>query len=158
MPRKYYYRRPSYGSRDKYSVEQNTFRMTLGPELAQNSIIVVPSTTIEGMRKVKHLTISLSNSGSTANTVYWAIVYVPYGYTANNLRLPDPNAGGALYEPNQFVMNAGVCDLDAGPTRISTPIARNLNSGDSIYLILGSPGLGATMNLNGLVRYAITLQ
>ena len=157
MPRRYYPRR-SYGSRDKYSVEQNTFRITLDNNTAQNSIVVVPSTTIEGMRKVKHITISVSNSGSTVNTLYWAIVYVPAGYTCNNLRLPDINSGGALYEPNQFVMNAGCFDLDAGPSRLTSPVARNLNSGDSIYLVVGSPGLGSTMNLNGLVRYAITLQ
>lgn len=158
MPRRYYYRR-SYGGRDKYSVEQNTFRIELTQQSDQGNIVCVPATTIEGMRKVKHITISLAeNSNGGVGHIYWALVYVPAGYTPNNLTLPNPNAGGALYEPNGFVMNAGCMDTQAGPHRISSPIAKNLNSGDSIYLLLGAVGLVSTMSLTGLIRYAITLQ
>lgn len=158
MPRRYYYRR-SYGGKDKYSVEQNTFNFQLTQASPQNSITCVPATTVEGMRKVKHLTISVSNTNTGGTgSLYWAIVYVPYGYNANNLNLPTVNAGGSLYEPNQFVMNAGCLDFDAGPHRISTPVSRNLNSGDSIQLVVGSPGLASTLNVHGLIRYAITLQ
>ena len=109
------------------------------------------------MRKVKHLTISLGNiTGS--GVIYWALVFVPSGYSPNTLNLPTQNSAGNLYEPNQFVMNCGCIDVDAGPTRISSPISRNLNSGDSIQLVLGSPGLSAQIDVTGIIRYAITLQ
>ena len=39
-----------------------------------------------------------------------------------------------MYEPNQFVMNCGVVDPSAGPIRFTSPVSRNLNDGDSIYL------------------------
>jgi len=41
-----------------------------------------------------------------------------------------------MYEPNQYVMNCGVVDPNAGPTRFSSRISRNLNSGDRLYLVL----------------------
>ena len=73
MPRRYYPRR-SYGSRDKYSIQQNTFRLLLTPQAPQNNIVCVPDTTTEGMRKVKHLTISLGNiTGS--GVIYWALIF-----------------------------------------------------------------------------------
>ena len=156
MPRRYYPRR-SYGSRDKYSIQQNTFRLLLTPQAPQNNIVCVPDTTTEGMRKVKHLTISLGNiTGS--GVIYWALIFVPSGYSPNSLNLPTQNSAGNLYEPNQFVMNCGCIDIDAGPCRISSPIARNLNAGDSIHCLLGSPGLAAQIDVTGIVKYAITLQ
>ena len=41
-----------------------------------------------------------------------------------------------MYEPNQYVMNCGVVDPTAGPIRFYTPLARNLNNGDSIVLVV----------------------
>lgn len=156
MPKRYYPRR-SYGSRDKYSVQQNTFRLLLSQQNPQNNIVCVPDTNVEGMRKVKHLTISLGNlSGS--GVLYWALVFVPAGYTANTLNIPAQNAGGSLYEPNQFVMNCGCVDIDAGPCRISSPVARNLNSGDSIQCIVAAPGTTGNIDVTGIIKYAITLQ
>ena len=132
MPyRKTNYKRRFY-SKDKYSVEQYSFTATLATtqtnNLYQGAVTVVPTSTTQGMRKVKHLTVSLNfNLGSF---LYWALVYVPEGYTYNPL-----NSQGSLYEPNQFVMSSGLLNNNAGPSRITTPLARNLNSGDSIYLI-----------------------
>ena len=57
-----------------------------------------------------------------------------------------------MYEPNQFVMNCGVIDNDAGPIRMSSPLGRNLNDGDSIYLIVRPI---AEMSIYCTVRYAI---
>ena len=156
MPLRRYNSRRYVVNKDKYSIQQNTFRLLLTSQAPQNYIICVPDTNVEGMRKVKHLTISLGNiTGS--GVIYWALVFVPSGYSPNTLNLPTQNAGN-LYEPNQFVMNCGCIDVDAGPTRISSPISRNLNSGDSIQLVLGSPGLSAQIDVTGIIRYAITLQ
>ena len=62
-----------------------------------------------------------------------------------------------MYEPNQFVMNCGVIDPSAGPIRFTSPIARNLNDGDAIYMLVRNT-TGGTQQYNCVVRYAITLQ
>ena len=144
----------NFKNRDKYSVEQTSF--TVNPsDTPQNNLYqavttIVPAITAQGMRKVKHLTVSL---GCTSNIglIYWALVYVPAGYTPNYL-----NDSGEMYEPNQFVMNCGLTDTDAGPQRVSSRISRNLNSGDSIALVIGTRSQGGAVY--GVVKYAITLQ
>lgn len=163
-----YYRRPLGRSRyiraprNKYSVEQKTFRLvpsaTAVNTLYQVSSPVVESVDIQGTRKVKHLTINLtpSNQGGTGTDtigpIYWALVYVPQGTIPGSLAL-----NASMYEPNQYVMNCGVVDPSAGPIRFSSPVSRNLNSGDSIYLLIGGVSYSATDNYYGTVRYAITL-
>lgn len=162
-----YYRRPLGRSRyiraprNKYSVEQKTFQTTLPStqinNLNQTSLQLVEPITIQGMRKVKHLMINLALTGTTSNDamnpLYWAIVYVPQGTTVGNMQL-----NGTMYEPNQYVMNCGVVDPTAGPIRFSSPLSRNLNSGDAIYLLAGVNNLStSTINVNGCCKYAITL-
>ena len=156
MP-KFYKRYPRRtGPKDKYSVEQQAAVIDVAAG-GQQAVQLITPTTTQGMRKVKHLTISVASNGATsASAIYWAIVYVPQGTTPNPLAL-GTGSYASLYEPNQFVMNCGVMDLDAGPARVATPLSRNLNSGDSIYVILANPA-GAAMQLQTVVRYAITLQ
>ena len=147
-------------NRDKYSKENFRTEVTTGANLVnglyQGGQVIVPPTTTQGMRKVKHITVGLAKQSSdtefTEHPFHWALVYVPEGYTAN----PIGAAGGSLYEPNQYVMACGVIDPDAGPIRIRSPIARNLNSGDSISLVIGS--LLQTKAYVGVVSYAVTLQ
>ena len=157
MPK--YYRRKRYtsGARDKYSIETKTLRLTTGDSvvngLYQQAILVVPPTTVEGMRKVKHLTCTLCPNQTQQTLVYWAVVYIPEGYNAN----PLSGVGAtACYEPSQYLISSGIADPDAGPVRVNTPLSRNLNSGDSIWLVVGT--LSPSIGVNGLVRYAITLQ
>ena len=61
-----YYRRPykraRYGKRIKYSVQQKAFSFA-APPATTTTIEVVPATTIEGMRKVKHLTVNATVQG-----------------------------------------------------------------------------------------------
>jgi len=76
-------------NRDKYSVEQTGLFFKLPQtnpvnELYQTGILVVPSSTTQGMRKVKHLTVQLSTVNSVAG-IYWALVFVPEGYNPNAL-------------------------------------------------------------------------
>ena len=150
-----YYRRPYKrmrgGKRIKYSVQQKAFAFNADAG-GSTSQVIVPPTTLEGMRKVKHLTVNLSAPIDTQ--FYWALVYVPQGTTVNAINLTS-TAG--MYEPNQFVMNCGIIDTNAGPIRISTPLARNLNDGDAIYLVVLPVGAGTT-SIRGTVRYAISLQ
>ena len=53
-------------------------------------------------------------------------------------------------------MNCGG-DPSAGPIRFS-PVARNLNDGDSIYLLVRNTNNTTAVTYNAVVRYAITLQ
>lgn len=152
MPRRYI--RRYYGGRDKYSIEQTAGQLS-ADEGGDANVIVVPAADLQGMRKVKHLTLTLAaiaGPTSAATIVYWAIVYVPEGYNPKTLNL----TGTGLYEPNQFVMNCGVLNVQGGPNRISSPISRNLNGGDRIYLILKASASGYTFQY--VARYAITLQ
>ena len=154
-----YYRRPykraRYGKSIKYSVQQKAFGFAATGD-ATSAQVIVPPTTLEGMRKVKHLTVNIA-ADSTAKTMYWALVYVPQGTTPQSISVSTATTLPSMYEPNQFVMNCGIVDIDAGPTRFHSPIARNLNDGDAIFLVVRPVGAGAT-NIIGTVRYAISLQ
>ena len=61
-----------------------------------------------------------------------------------------------MYEPNQFVMNCGVVDPSAGPIRFTSPVSRNLNDGDSIYLLIRNTLADFALQYQAVVRYAIT--
>ena len=155
MP-KYYRRVVSRGSRDKYSVEQSAGTVAVDATSGNGGVVVVPPSTVQGMRKVKHLTISMATPSATTNpsVLYWALVYVPQGTTASTLQI---DSGGSMYEPNQFVMGCGVFDFDGGPLRVRCPLSRNLNSGDQIGLVVHAlPGGAYTYQY--VVRYAVTLQ
>ena len=156
MP-KYYKKRYYRGSRDKYSVEQQAGELSVAAS-QQAYTVVVPDTGVQGMRKVKHLTVSAAANFSTAGDphvdMFWALVYVPQGTNPSTLSVSGTTG---MYEPNQFVMNCGVWDFSAGPCRISSPVSRNLNSGDRIVLIVANPQAIPAF-VRYVVRYAITLQ
>ena len=135
------------------SIQNKAFSLRL-PQGASTNQIVVPATTLEGMRKIKHLQVNLTCSVENVN-IWWALVYVPQGTEASELNVTSGIA--EMYEPNQYVMNCGIVDPSAGPIRFSSPLARNLNNGDSIQLCLVSDSQ-ADLNVNGTVRYAVTLQ
>lgn len=154
------YLRPLMPPRNKYSIEQKSFQESANTTLPVNSIYqdtftIVDSTTLQGMRKVKHIMCNLTITGSTGsdaiNPLYWAIVYVPQGTSVGAL-----NLNNSLYEPNQYVMNCGVIDPSAGPIRFTSPVARNLNSGDKIELVVGKTSASAA-TYSGVFKYAITL-
>ena len=153
MPYRRPYKRARYGKRLKYSVQNKAFSLLLN-QGAATSQVVVPATALEGMRKVKHLQVNLTTSVDSVH-IWWALVYVPQGTEAGELNVTSGIA--EMYEPNQYVMNCGIVDPSAGPIRFSSPIARNLNSGDAIQLCLVSDA-DTNINVNGTVRYAITLQ
>ena len=51
-------------------------------------------------------------------------------------------------------MNCGIADSNAGPIRFWTPLARNLNDGDRIYLLIRHQAT-ETISIRTLIRYAI---
>ena len=153
-----YYRRPYKrargGKRIKYSVQQKAFQFVCAAGTTTGQLIV-PATTLEGMRKVKHLSINLTSTGTVQ--FWWVLAYVPQGTTPGGITIGSSTAGTAMYEPNQFVMNCGIINPDAGPIRISSPLGRNLNDGDSIILLV-RPNSTADASIQGTCRYAISLQ
>lgn len=147
--------------RDKYSIETTFVNQTItaipsgATSAATISFKVVNPVTVQGMRKVKHLEVTLA--GNTNSRVVWALVYVPQvDLSLANLTLNTDNAS-SLYEPNQFVMMSGTTDFAAGMLRFRTPMARNLNSGDAIVLLLKNL-TSVDVTVSGTIRYAITLQ
>nr|QIR82148.1 hypothetical protein [unidentified] len=162
--------RPRISNRDKYSVEHtvcvtpssNDWTNVAATETTQASdqfhYTVVPPTTTEGMRKVKHITLSFSANGEAGPPLLYALVFVPQGYIPNYIHYPLLGDPGSLYEPNQFVMSCGVLDFSGGPLRIRCPLSRNLNSGDSIHLVLADPDQGTSVSYTINATYAITLQ
>ena len=154
MP-KYYKKKYYKGSRDKYSVEQIAGALEI-PAASQAYSTVVGDTGVQGMRKVKHLTVSVSSSSGTVGGVaYWALVYKPQGVALNQMNITGTST---MYEPNQYVMGCGVFDFNGGPLRIRCPLSRNLNSGDSVCLIMANPSSSTPLIVRYVVQYAITLQ
>ena len=152
-------RRRSWGVRRaaKYSTQPKAlnFAATQG---TTTTAIVVPSTVTEGMRKVKHLTVNATVQGES-DAFYWALVYVPQGTAPGGINIATSATSPGMYEPNQFVMNCGVVDGTAGPIRFGSPLGRNLNDGDAIYLLVRPIPTGSGLNISiaATVRYAISL-
>ena len=66
----------------KYSLTKVSTPASATAGLYQNTANIVPFTSVEGMRKVKHITCTLTGGAGVDNGfVAWALVYVPEGYT-----------------------------------------------------------------------------
>ena len=154
MPKYSGKKRYTYRGRDKYSVEQSFINGTASAATTA-AFAVVPPTDIQGMRKVKHLTVSLMPQASGTSSLVWCLFYLPAGMTAPGF---SSTSGAPIVEPNQYVMNCGIYNSAAGPMRVTSPVSRNLNSGDQVILLVRALGAGESVAFSGLVRYAITLQ
>ena len=93
--------------------------------------------------KVKNFRLNVVFASNVS--VLWALVYVPEGMPVGGLSLSATAANSvpkSLYEPQQFLIASGIysgtaTDLgaSAGPLRVWSPLARNLNPGDGIFLV-----------------------
>jgi hypothetical protein len=107
--------------------------------------IVVASTTAQGVRKVKNPTLRLVMAPpQPASPVVWALVYCPQGFPAGSLVLTMGVAGQpptSIFEPNQNVIMSGLLNPTgtAEPVTYRSRLARNLDSGDAIYLLFMNP-------------------
>ena len=167
MYRRRNYKRPR-SNKDKYSVEQTSLVTPLIQDWQQFEAVgnltasrqisfsILAPTDIQGMRKVKHFELTFS-SPNPDSRFYYALVYVPQGYEPQRINIPNPNYAISMYDANQFVISQGVLDFDGGPLRIRSPLSRNLNSGDSIYLLIATD-MSSGNPLLATVRYAITMQ
>ena len=121
------------GRKLKYAFEQRAGTVTTNSG-GNASQVLVDYSAENGVRNVKHLTLSMAYGGAAADAsaIWWAIVYNPAGVTNELLAVNNER----LYEPNQYVMACGCFDFNAGPLRVHVPTSRNLNSGDKICLLL----------------------
>ncbi len=92
--------------------------------------------------KCKNFRINIVFASSVS--VLWALVYVPEGMPIGTLNTGTPaqSPAGSLYEPQQFLIASGLYSsaavnsgANAGPLRVWSPLARNLNPGDGIFFI-----------------------
>lgn len=178
--------RPYRAKYAKYSNETVAFNAGLTADLDGNlsfpeesgeggvtsrGLLIVPPTNVLGNRKVKNFTIKITANGND-DQIFAALVYVPEGTLASPLQVGGPVQ--SMYEPNQNVIctfiippnctrdaNSAITDSSA-PTQIvvSTRLARNLNTGDSVVLVFSTPnGLSCTneepLTVSGTCNFAI---
>lgn len=174
-----YYSKPIIRSgRSKYSNETTCFNAVLTADVAAGSTIpvnnagqaneykgfvIVPATNVYGTRKVKNFTIRITAHNNDSPLV-GALVYVPEGTKAMDMSVTNPTQ--SLYAPQQNVICTFMIPSQAGDddsdsiTTISSKLARNLSSGDSIMLVLCNAydmeaSAGAPIGVVGTVNYAI---
>lgn len=147
-------------SNETYNV---TFQYQWTSVPTSSAVTMIPASDVQGLRKVKNFTINISQSPTFnsqgavqfASSFIYALVYVPAGTTANAITIGSGNAAASLYEPNQNVICSGVCDSASGQLRISSRLARNLNSGDSVALVLRPTQTSGTEG--NITRASVTL-
>ena len=142
----------------KYSNE--TYNATVTFSLAaqtQAATSLISAVDTQGTRKAKNFTLRFVFGGPVP--LMFALVYVPQGQNPGNLTLGTIENPASLYEPNQNVILSGyiVSQSNQAPT-FRTRLARNLNSGDSIALIIRSvDGTAiASASLGIILNYAIS--
>lgn len=161
----------------RYSNETSTFSIdsaiaadstaTFPVYSGKNGKVLVEAANIQGTRKVKNMTISLSTSQINV-PVYCAVVYVPQGTEASSININASATAGpnSLYEPNQnvimqFVLNPVYTQgQGSNVQRFKTRLARNLDSGDKIALIM-APSTSTQsaidhFKVSGTFNYAIS--
>lgn len=162
------YRRPRNYSRrvktSKYSSETYAIADSLVSSAAtlKGTFSVVPQTEILGVRKVKNFTVNIAyhiNTGEQIDhrSIFWALVYVPQGTTPSPMQVGTSATFLSLYEPNQNVILSGMAVLNEPSKTYRSRLARNLNSGDSIYLVVQGDLTGDFNDLlQASINYAIS--
>lgn len=146
----------------KYSNETtnffNNYSISGGASLQTGKIPLIVQTPVQGMRKCKNFTLSICCASDVP--ILFALVYVPQGTNPSDLNIGTADNPTSIYEPNQNVIISGVIPKDlTTPVVKYTPLARNLNSGDQIFLVLRSAStFPETFNLALYcqLNYAIT--
>ena len=145
----------------KYSNETQNFQVTYTPPqqadqqvIYEKACVFVEPLGAQGMRKVKNFTIQLLTTYT--KPLIWALVYVPQGTNPSSLDFEKNvvyESPQSLYEPNQNVILSGVTIDGSSQQTWRTRLARNLNSGDGIALVLSTQvkvteafGISCTVN------------
>ena len=143
------YRRSGYKRGPKYSSETSTMNTTFDRTLAQWSqgcnICMIPPTQMQGMRKAKNFTLSFSKTLGDQpvfdTAIAFALVYAPNSLEPSQLNIgtwtQQTDNPQSFYEPNQNVIMSGIIPANTnGRLEFKTRLARNLNSNDSIFLVM----------------------
>jgi hypothetical protein len=123
--------------------------------------LLVPGSAAQGVRKVKNLTVKFVTTTLHVPLIF-AVVYITEGVDPHNVTMSagTPTQPVSLYEPAQNVIMYGqLVTQPQGPQQFHTRLARNLQSNDSIYLLLRplvkDDEITWTANLDILCNYAI---
>lgn len=139
--RRYYRRRPY--KTQKYSSETTFisddikipwYQGGAGGNIQQFSVPMVGNTDMQGMRKAKNFTIHFDTTSNIP--LVFALVYVPGGTTPQEMSSGTFAQTASLYEPNQNVILSGIVLNTSPQLTFRTRLARNLNSGDFIALLI----------------------
>lgn len=158
--------RRTWGPRKKYSLARSAIGATVVPAQggglgAQQAISIVASIAGQGKRKCKNFDIQLASQidASEDPLVYYALVYVPTGSVPGDI---SNATNSQFYSPPSNVLAAGVYDCSQGTGfRVRTRLARNLNAGDQVVLLLRAQAGDTTtvdpgsIRLYGLVTYVV---
>lgn len=162
----------------KYSVERTILWSAHGGETTWNDVpatsdsirglggylVLTKSSTIAGVRRVKHLKVQIGIACSLQTLpVFWAVQFVPEGYSPQIIHIPNMLVQGGkafdLLSSNQFVMCAGCTSVNTSENVIiESPVARNLHSGDTICLTWTVPhenSEGFYCEIFGVAEYAV---
>lgn len=152
----------------KYSNETTGFGglLSVTSNSAQLSVPLIAKSETQGTRKCKNFELSLTGApwanageGNEEVPLIWALVYVPEGTNPSGLRLGSTTGTASLYEPSQNVIMSGVWPgALTTPYKVKSRLARNLNSGDSIYFVITAVtdlDPGAQKNIVVSLNYAI---
>lgn len=111
------------------------------------SVYLIPNAIggVLGTRKAKNFTLRLcaketriitnTETSFTRATIAFALVYVPEGTLPSVVQFGSASSAASLYEPNQNVILNGIIDSNQTYS-FKTRLARNLNSGDQVALLL----------------------
>lgn len=147
----------------KYSNETicSKFDLDFGSSAANDAkVILIPKIEAAGTRKAKNFTLSIEHFNYPFPVVF-AVVFVPEGTVPSGLTIADPDTLSSLYEPNQNVIMTGIIPaIQNAPYTRRTRLARNLNNGDSIGIVLHplakESGQTARYSTAVTLNYAIT--
>lgn len=151
----------------KYSNETATCYYSIPTDVASGtnySRTIIAATDTQGMRKVKNFTLNTSfaqiiDVSSPPVNILWALVYVPGGTSVSQIAPPTGDTVLSLYEPNQNVIMSGLLTPNQPPQVVRSRLARNLNSDDSIVLVIcpdrdvGTLASDITCSLNYAITY-----
>jgi hypothetical protein len=111
---------------------------------------------------VKNPTLRIvTDSPNPPSPILWALVYAPQGFPPALLQLQAGATGNvpiSIFEPNQNVIMSGWFNAlgTHDPVTYKSPLARNLDSGDQIVLLLYNPSAQATtIGIAFALNYAI---
>ena len=158
-------RRGYYKLAKRYSNETFTAEgsVVAGPAPPPLNIVLTKSTDILGTRKAKNFTLSLLTNSNVP--LVFALVFVPEGTIPSSIAVGNEIEGdspkyllsASTYNPNQNVILTGIVGGQSSTVeRFKTRLARNLNSGDRIILVIQPLGASEEdYNILACLNYAI---